>query len=330
MTLSKKIKWAIIGCGNIADKFANDLALIEDAELSAVASRSIKRAQNFAAKNKVKIAYGSYDQLFLDDNIDIVYIATPHTSHAELSIKAMEYGKHVLCEKPLALNRKETITILNTSERTNRFFMEALWTRFNPSLIAVKERIDNREIGQLKYINADFSFLSTKALDSRVMNLELGGGAILDIGIYPAFLAYLFLGIPKEIEATSVFHKVTKCDIETSMIFNYKNAQAELHCSFTLNSNKNALIRGTEGEIYINNRWHVPPSYTVVKNNQKNTFELPIFGIGFTHEIMECHNCIRANKIESEHWSHQNSLDLITILDEVREQVGLKYPQENT
>ncbi len=323
-----KVKWGIVGCGSIANKFASDLALIDDAELSAVASRNIDKAENFAQEHKAKSAYGSYDQLFLDIDVDIIYIATPHTSHAELSIKAMEYGKHVLCEKPLALNKKEATTMIETSKRTNRFFMEALWTRFNPSLVAAKRHIDNGEIGQVKYINADFSFKSTQLLGSRVLNMDLGGGAILDIGIYPAFLAYLLLGIPKEIAVKSIFHKVTKCDIQTSMIFHYEEAQAVLYSSFISKSDMIARISGTEGQIYLHDSWHVAQGYTLVKNNHQQVFDLPTTGIGFTHEIIECHNCIRANKIESNLWSHQNSLDLISILDTVREEVGLKYSQE--
>lgn len=328
MNSLKKIKWGIIGCGNIANKFASDLALIEDAELLAVASRNIGKAKKFAKKHSAKTAYGSYDQLFLDTNIDIVYVATPHTSHAELSIKAMEHGKHVLCEKPLSINKKEATAIIETSQRTRLFFMEALWTRFNPNLIAVKKRIDSGEIGEIKYINADFAFKSDKSLDSRVMDLNLGGGAILDIGIYPAFLAYLFLGIPKEVLAKAIFHEDTKCDMQTSMIFHYDEAQAMLYCSFTSNSENIARISGTEGQIIIHDSWHVAQKYTLVKNDKEQLFNLPTTGIGFTHEIIECHSCLRADDIESEHWSHQNSLDLISILDIVREQVGLKYPQE--
>ncbi len=328
MNSSKKIKWGIIGCGSIANKFASDLALIDDAELTAVASRSMDRATEFGQKHNSNKAYDSYDELFLDANIDIVYIATPHTSHAALSIKAMEHGKHVLCEKPLALNKKEASAMIEASKRTNKFFMEGLWTRFNPSLVAIKKRIDNGEIGELKNINADFTFKATHGLDSRVFDLNLGGGAILDIGIYPTFLAYLFLGIPKNILATSIFHDVTKCDIQTSMIFNYDQAQVTSHNSFTSNSAMVARINGSEGQIYLHKYWHAPQGYTLVKNDTEKTFELPTIGLGFSHEILECHNCLRANKIESEFWSHQNSLDLISILDDVREQIGLKYPQE--
>ncbi|MCF6297927.1 MAG: Gfo/Idh/MocA family oxidoreductase [Flavobacteriaceae bacterium] len=328
MNSLKKIKWGIIGCGNIANKFASDLALIDDAELTAVASRSMEKANEFAQKYNSEKAYNSYDALFLDANVDIVYIATPHISHAELSIKAMEHGKHVLCEKPLALNKKEAVAIFETSKRTNRFFMEALWTRFNPSLIAIKKLIDDGEIGEIKFINVDFSFKTDKSLDSRVLNIDLGGGTILDIGIYPAFLVYLLLGVPKEILAKSIFHDTTKCDIQTSIIFHYDTAQAIIYSGFVSKSDLVARISGTSGQIHLHKPWFVAQGYTLIKNDNEQVFNLSTTGIGFSHEIIECHNCLRANEIESDYWSHQHSLDLISILDNVREQVGLKYPQE--
>jgi len=288
----------------------------------------MEKATDFKQKHNAVIAYDNYDEFLKDKALDIVYIATPHSSHADLSIRAMENGQHVLCEKPLALNKKETTKIIDTSHRTNRFFMEALWTRFNPNIIEIKKRIDNGEIGQIKYINADFSFKSDKPLQSRVINLDLGGGAILDIGIYPAFLAYILLGIPKEIIAKSIFHEITKCDMQTSIIFQYEKAQAILYCSFASNSNNSARISGTEGQIIMEDSWHSPQGYTFIKNNEQEIFNTPTLGKGFSHEIIECHNCLQSNKTESDLWSHQNSLDLITILDEVREYVGLKYPQE--
>ena len=328
MMLSKKIKWGIIGCGNIANKFASDLALINDAELTAVASRSIERATEFAQQHNPEKAYQSYNMLFSDPDVDIVYIATPHTSHAELSIKAMEHDKHVLCEKPLALNKNETRAMIEASQRTGKFFMEALWTRFNPSLIAIKKHIDNGEIGDIRFVNVDFTFKADKSIESRVLDLNLGGGTILDIGIYPAFLVYLLLGVPKEILAKSIFHEVTKCDMQTSMIFHYDTAQAIMYSGFTSKSELIARISGSEGQIHLHNPWHVSQGYTLFNNNKEQIFDLPTTGIGFSHEIIECHNCLKANKIESEFWSHQNSMDLISILDRVREQVGLKYPQE--
>jgi len=325
---TKTIKWGIIGCGNIANKFASDLALVDTAVLAAVASRDLGKAEAFGEEHKALRAYGSYADLFLDPHIDIVYIATPHVFHAKLSIEAMEHGKHVLCEKPFALNAKEAAKMIATSKRSNRFFMEALWTRFNPTLVALKQSIAQGDIGDIKYINADFSFKSEKPLEGRVMNLEFGGGALLDIGIYPTFLAYMLLGLPKEILAKSICHEITQCDMQTSMIFSYDQAQAVLYSGFESDSSSQAHISGTEGQIYIHNRWHEAKAYTLVKNNTKQVFNFPLNGIGFTYEIEECHRCIAAGKIESELWSHKNSLDLISILDVVRAQIGLKYPQE--
>ena len=328
MNSLNKIKWGIIGCGKIAHKFVSDLALIDDAVLTAVASRSNEKADEFAQKHMAKKAFGSYDELFLDPEVDIVYIATPHHLHAELSIKAMENNKHVLCEKPLSINHIEAISIIETSRRTKRFFMEALWTRFNPSFVEVKKRIDDGEIGEIKYINADFAFRSEFSTGDRTLDINLGGGALLDIGIYPAFLAYIMLGVPKEIVAKSIFHKTASSDVQTSMIFQYAEAQAILYSSFESQSDMVARISGTKGQIYLNDRWHHADGYTLIKNDQAEKFDLQVMGNGYTYEIIECHNCLISNKIESKDWSHQNSLELITILDDVRKQVGLTYPQE--
>lgn len=166
----KKVKWGILGCGNIAKKFINDLALVESGSLEAVASRSKEKAAEFAKIHQARKSYGSYEELLADKDVDIVYIATPHPFHAMWSIKAMECGKHVLCEKPSALNKRQTEQILATSKKTNRFFMEALWTRFLPSFKAIISHIKNDDIGEISYIDADFSFKSNHPLSSRVYN----------------------------------------------------------------------------------------------------------------------------------------------------------------
>ena len=167
-----------------------------------------------------------------------------------------------------------------------------------------------------------------KPLEGRVLNPALGGGALLDIGIYPAFLVYLFLGVPKEILAKAIFHEITKCDMQTSMVFHYEEAQAVLSCSFTSRSDMIARISGTDGQIYLHDTWHLSQGFTLAKDGREQVFEIPTTGMGFSHEIMECHHCINTNKTESDSWSHQNSLDLISILDTVRDRIGLRYPQE--
>jgi predicted dehydrogenase len=218
--------------------------------------------------------------------------------------------------------------MISTSKRTGKFFMEALWTRFNPIFKAVKELIGHGEIGEIRYIQADFSFLADFPLSSRVFDLKLGGGAILDIGIYPAFLAYTLLGKPEGVKAESIFNKLAGCDVQTSMILTYKKAHALLFCSFTAGREILAKIGGNKGVITIANPFHVATSYSVVKGSEKKDFQIPLKGNGFVYEIDACHKAIRAGKVQSELWSHQNSLDLIEILDRVRLEVGLRYPQE--
>lgn len=321
-----KIKWGIIGLGTIAHQFANDLMLVEEAELVAVASRNWEKAQEFAEKYDCNKAYDSYDAIIKDPEIDILYIATPHNSHAALTIKALQNNKHVLCEKPIALNYDDALQMINASKENHKFFMEAFWTRFNPSFREAFSKIKSGEIGEIKYINADFAFCANlEGFGNRNTDLKLGGGALLDIGVYPLFLCYIVLGIPNEILAKSNFHK-SGADVQTSMILQYENAQAILHASFVSTSNIKATINGTKGRINLNTLWHEAQSYTLNVDDQEEEILLPTKGKGFTYEIEECHLCIKENRIESALWSHQNSLELIKIVDQVRSQIGLEYP----
>jgi len=326
MTAFTKIKWGIIGLGNIAHQFAKDLALVTDAELVAVGSRTIDKTQKFAKQYAVKKSYGSYQQVIVDPDVDIIYIATPHDSHASLTIQCLQQGKHVLCEKPVALNYNEALHMVETSRAHNKFFMEAFWTRFNPSVKEALLKINNGEIGEVKYINADFAF-NVGIPQGRMIDIKTGGGSLLDMGVYPLFLAYVVLGNPNKVLASANFYE-SGADKQTSMILQYKDSQAVLHSSFVSSSNMVATISGTEGRICLNAIWHETQSYAVIKNNHKVEYPFPTKGKGFIYEIVECHQCIRSQKIESEIWSHQNSLDLIKIVDQVRIQTGLKFPKE--
>jgi predicted dehydrogenase len=319
-----KIKWGIIGLGKIARQFASELQLIPTAELYAVASRDLVKAQDFASTHGCPTVYGSYDAIFQDKNIDILYIATPHNLHAELTIMALQNKKHVLCEKPIALHYKDALQTIETARKYNKFFMEAFWTRFNPAVREALEHIQNGAIGEVKYLNADFAFKADILENSRMTDLKLGGGSLMDIGVYPLFLAYLILGIPKEIVAKSNFHP-EGADLQTSIILNYEKAQAILHSSFLSTSNLKATISGTKGRINLNSPWFMTESYTLIQNDVKEKFKRPTFGKGYSYEIEECHKCIKSSKIESELWSHQNSLDLISIIEEVKTQIGLEF-----
>jgi predicted dehydrogenase len=327
MNTKAKIKWGIIGLGNIAHQFAKDLMLVEDAELVAVASRDSNKSQEFAQHYNCQKAYSSYEDIINDSEIDILYIATPHSSHASLTIKALQNNKHVLCEKPIALNYSDALQMIAASKANTKFFMEAFWTRFNPSFREAFSTIKKGAIGEVKYINADFAFNAEKlgGAGNRITDMNLGGGSLLDIGVYPLFLCYVVLGIPSEILAVSHFHP-TGADLQTSIILQYENAQAILHSSFVSTHTVKASINGTKGRINLNTPWHQAQSYTLTIDNQEEEILLPTKGKGFTYEIEECQQCIKENKIESALWSHQNSLDLIRIVDEVRNKIGLKYP----
>lgn len=322
---NKRIKWGIVGLGNIAGQFAADLLLIENAELSAVASRDISKGKEFAAKFNALKTYDSYDLLFADPEVEIVYIATPHNSHAELSIKALEQGKHVLCEKPMSLSYKDAERMIAASKKHNKFFMEAFWTRFIPSVQNVLQQINKGAIGNVNYIKADFAFHGSEIENKRLFDPELGGGALFDIGVYPLFFSYIILGKPKEIITKAVYHK-NGIDLQTSIILHYEKAQAVLHSSIVSESDMKAVIAGNEGRIELNAPWFVADGYSLFKNEEKEAvFTLPPLGKGYSHEIIECQNCIQNNEIESSFWSHQNSLDLTKIVEEIKTQIGLPF-----
>ena len=324
--MGTKIKWGIIGLGKIAQKFANDLRFLENIELEAVASRDLAKAEVFATTYHSKKFYGSYEALMQDKFVDIVYIATPHNSHAQIAILALEHKKAVLCEKPFAINKEQVFNMVEASKKHNMFLMEALWTRFLPAIKKIKSTVENGEIGEIKYLNADFSFKAHPSIQ-RIYDKELGGGSILDIGIYPIFLAYLILGMPNKIIAKAHFFE-SGADSQVSIIFDYKNAQAVLFSSFNSNSKREAKISGTLGEIIIDSPWNEASSFSLVKGNLEEKISLPISGKGFTHQIAECNSCLLENRTQSNLWSHQNSLELITLLDAVRKEIGLVYAED--
>jgi len=327
----ENLKWGIIGLGGIAHAFVKDLLLVENTSIAAAASRSLSKAQDFAKEYEIGKAYGSYTKLFQDPEVDIVYIATPHDSHASLSIEAMNAGKHVLCEKPLAVNEAQVQSIVEASKRNSVFMMEAFWTRFNPAMRKVLQLIEQGEIGEVNYINADFTFAINPSPDNRTLDMALAGGSLMDMGVYPCFLAYIILGIPERILATARFHK-TGVDLQTAAIFKYENAIANLMSGFISQSDMVAKNHGSKGRIFLPFIWHEAQGLTIVRGNGDEatieTIDLPTTGKGFTYEIEECLFCIQSNQLESSLWSHRNSLDLVRITDQIRQQTGLKYPFE--
>ncbi|QCX00171.1 Gfo/Idh/MocA family oxidoreductase [Aggregatimonas sangjinii] len=326
--MMETIRWGILGPGRIAHSFTKDLALVRDGRLTAVASRNLERAREFADEYNAEFAFGSYEELLVSDKVDVIYIATPHTGHMEWAIKAMKSGKHILCEKPVGINLSQVKKMLRVAAENKVFLMEALWSRFNPSIRKIKQLVDDGVIGQVSYLHADFAFYSLDRDEKgRLLNPELAGGSILDIGIYPIFLAYLILGKPERILATSNLYK-TGAEVQTSMIFQYDRAQAILYSGLTSKSEMRAEISGSKGEIFIDSRWHETQGFVSHIAETEKRYDLPTLGKGYTHEIDEVHRCLREGKLQSELWSHQNSIDLITLMDEVRRQGGITFPFE--
>jgi len=322
------LKWGIIGCGRIAKSFAADLALLPEKHvLKAVASRSETKAKSFAEEVGAATWYGSYLALCEDDDIDIVYVATPHNSHMEFGIMVMNHGKHLLCEKALAVNSTQVQKMIAVAERQQVFFMEAMWARFNPSILEAKRRVEAGDIGAVAYIHADFCFQKDFDPAHRLFDPELAGGALLDVGVYPLFLSYLLLGIPDQIKAHSLLHE-NGIDLQTSMLLQYGTAHSILSCGFLNTPRMEARINGQKGSIHLHPRWHETQGYSTYIDDRTVSYSSPTLGAGYTGEIIECARCIDSGKLQSDLWSHKDSLALIAMCDEVRRQCGISYPFE--
>ncbi|GLR15570.1 Gfo/Idh/MocA family protein [Portibacter lacus] len=323
----KKIKWGIIGLGGIARKFAKDLNETEGCEIRAVASRSQVKADEFAATFNAQKAFGSYEDLMQDKEIDIIYIATPHSHHYENTMMCLEAGFNVLCEKAFAINREQAVIMIEKAREKNLFLMEGLWSRFNPAILGAFNDVKNGLIGNLCGVKADFCFHFPYDADKRLCNKNLGGGSLLDIGIYPIFLSYLFLGKPIRMNAEAEYFP-NGTDKNLVMLFDYENGEeAILNSSLQYFSPCDAYIYGDEGCIRIHGRWHEANAYTRFKKNMDEPITKG-FGtrpFSFKYEIDEVVACLKEGRKESAKWSLQNSLDLMEVLDSVRKDIHLNY-----
>lgn len=323
----KKINWGLVGPGKVTHAFVKDLQLLEHSRVSAVASRSEAKAEAFAEQYDIPNRYGSYAELFQDEEVDIVYIATPPNSHTELGIAAMDAGKHVLIETPLAVNSAQVEKLIMAAQQNQVFLMEAFWVRFIPAIRECLELVQNKAIGEVTYITADLTTARSNLDADWRLDMELGGGALMTRASYPVALAYMLLGVPKGIMATAQFHH-TGADKQVSAILKYENGIANIMGGFVSNSDMVGRIHGTGGSILLDPWWYETESFTVVENGESRKVKKPKHGKGFTHEIDECARCIQAGKIQSDRWSHRHSLEWKGIVDEIREQIGLKYPFE--
>jgi predicted dehydrogenase len=318
-TAQNPLRWGIIGLGKIAHSFARDLALVPQARLVAVGSRSQEKAIEFAQTHTTSdnqpVACVGYEELLALEEVDVVYIATPHTSHVEWSLKALAAGKHVLCEKPMALTPDQVQEVTSLAQSRGLFFMEALWSRFNPAVQKAMDYARSGRLGALRYVQADFGFF---ALDrdpaSRLLNPDLGGGSLWDIGIYPIFWAYQLLGTPTSITVQKLAAS-TGVDAQLRVEFNYPEATAQLFSSFHTFSAMTAQAGGTLGSVLLHPRWHETDRLTIQTPDLGTETELfDLIGKGYTYEINEVIDCIEQGLIESPLWTHQNSWELNALI----------------
>jgi len=323
------VRWGILGCGKIAGKFSQDLSKVEGCELYGVASRSIDKAINFAKINNAQKAYGSYEELVADDNIDVVYIATPHPYHKDNTLLCLTNGKHVLCEKPFAMNAEEVDEMIVAAKKHDCFLMEAIWTQFFPYMVKLKELLKAGELGEIQMIEADFGFKAEVDPTSRLYNIHLGGGALLDIGIYPLFLCHSLLGKPDHISSTATIGS-TEVDESTAINLKWKSgAVASLYCTIKADTKTVAKIYGRDKYLEIDSRWHESKSMSLNdKHGLMKAFDFEDQYLGYAYEIMEVNKCILENKRQSEILPLNFSKELMDSLDTIRSQIKLTYPAD--
>jgi predicted dehydrogenase len=328
--MSEIIRWGILGTGGIAHAFATALMETPGAHLAAVGSRSVESAEAFGREFGTPACYGSYQELAEAPEVDIIYIATPHPMHAENAMMALNGGKAVLCEKPFTMNLREAERVVALARARKLFLMEAMWTRFMPALAEVRRIVASGEIGAVHQVHADFGFAATLDPEHRVNKRELGGGALLDLGIYPLSIACALLGPVSAVQAQAV---LSDGGIDLTTGFSLKHDSGALSicsCSLRARTPCELTLSGTLGNIRMNAMFHLAKTVTVKRaDGAVRVIDTPFLGNGYVHEAIEAGRCLRAGLIESPQMMHDETLALMRLLDTIRHQIGVHYPADS-
>jgi predicted dehydrogenase len=327
-----KIRWGILGCGRIARKFVADLRLVDDAEVTAIASRNKETLELFAKDFPCKHLHNSYEALAANDEVDVIYIATPHSHHYEHTILCLNHNKAVLCEKAFSINSRQAQEMIKTAKERKVFLMEALWTKFLPHYKKLQDLLQQKILGDIKSVLVNFGFKTTPSHPQRLFDPLLGGGSLLDIGIYNVFITLSVLGKPNFIEATMV-PAPTGVDEQIAVLFKYSNgAMAQLFSSFVTNLPIQAEINGTEGCLTLTTRFYEPS--TTIQLSKKIPYEREVItvekesGFGYHYEARHVNECLKKGLIESPVMTHADTLLLMEILDRIRNKARIEYPAD--
>ena len=323
--------WGILGTGRIAHLFASDLRLLPRAERVAVGSRSEARAHTFADQYDIPHRHGSYASLVADSDVDVVYVASPHTLHAEHTLMALEAGKHVLCEKPLTINEAQVERVIATARAEDRFLMEALWTRFFPVMDDVRRLVhEEQALGDLRLLQADIGVGASFDPDHRLYDPALGGGALLDLGIYPMALAFDLFGSPDDVVSDAVIGE-TGVDEQCAVVFRYADGQqATWQASLRADPGRTFTLSGTEGRLHGQRAWWkgAPVVHTRPDGTEETTYARPFEGNGYQFEAAHVMECLRTGRTESPVMPLAESRALLRTMDALRDAWGVVYPSE--
>lgn len=324
-----KIKWGILGTGMIAKTFGEALINREDCELIAVGSRDLEKANLFKRQFNINKAYGSYEALVLDHEIDVIYIATPHHNHLEQTLLSLNHNKAVLCEKPITVNAQQANQVIQLAQEKGLFLMEAMWMKLNPTILKVKEWIKDGRIGELRIIKADFCFDLPYDPLHRLYNPHLAGGSLLDVGIYPITLASMMFNLEPLNIHSSLFIGKSHVDEQASIILDYGSGkQALLTSAISIETPPNASIHGTKGRIEIPNFFKAEEAHLII-GEEIELFHQPFEVNGYEYEIKEVNKCLLIKKMESDIHSLNDSLKIIKIMDQIRNDHHFRYPFES-
>lgn len=327
--MSNDVRWGILATGLIAGLFTEDL-LRSGHKVVAVGSRSKERADHFAAKFGITHAYGSYEQLFADPDVDIVYVATPHPSHVGNAAAALQEGKHVLVEKPFAMNAAQAKKVVELAEQKGLVALEAMWTRFLPHMLRIREIVRSGYLGAIRSVVADHTQKLSDDPAHRLNALELGGGALLDLGIYPISFAWDLLGLPVDIQAMARF-KSTGADAEVATLIRHQRAAFSLTvCASDTAGPNTATVIGEDGRIDIDSMWYQPTAFRVYDNRGalKEEFRSHVSGRGMQYQAAEAERLIKSGRLSGEILPTCETVSIMKTLDAIRKQIGLSYPWE--
>lgn len=328
--MSVKIRFGIVGTGTIAHRFAEAIKNVSNAELVAVASRTKENAEKFGDEFNIPVRFDSYEKMAESDTIDAAYIAVPHSGHIGCSCLMMKNGKHVLCEKPMAVNSREAEEMFSCAKENDVLLMEAMWARLVPGTVEMLEIVKNGCLGDILGVEGKFCYtMDEDEMDHHVFNPENGGGSLLDVGVYGLNFASWYLGKDVEIiNAQSDFYNGV--DSHTCVLMKYKNgAIADISSAILLRKPNEGFVFGTKGYAYLR-RFYAPQEIEIYLNDGKTrTVPVPYAGNGFEEQITHFSDCVINGLKESPVITHEQTLYITRQMDEIRKITGIKYPQDN-